>query len=170
MTTPNSRIKLDRMVDRVKPWLMVHGLVHGSKFMVWFMVWDTFLTLRGTWGFYLNHLIQLRPFKSVFDNVLLEHGGLPFVLPFSVHLDLEHLPDTVGASLWTKYSHSYLWKVSLIMFSLNMVDYLMFSLLLSIYFFTWRLRGRVVVGWPIRFLWQARPWQFLFVYWKNHKT
>merc|ERR1719468_1028113 len=37
------------------------------------LTWDTLLTLRGTWGFYLNHLIPLRPFKSVFDNVLLEH-------------------------------------------------------------------------------------------------
>ena len=25
-------------------------------------------------------------FKSVFDNVLLEHGGLPHVLPLAVHL------------------------------------------------------------------------------------
>ena len=25
-----SRTKLDRMVDRVKPWFMVHGLAHGS--------------------------------------------------------------------------------------------------------------------------------------------
>ena len=24
------KIKLDRLVDRVKPWFMVHGLVHGS--------------------------------------------------------------------------------------------------------------------------------------------
>ena len=49
------------------------------------LTWDTLLTLRSTWGFYLNHLIPLRPIKSVFDNVLLEHGGLPNVLP---HLTL----------------------------------------------------------------------------------
>ena len=54
--------KLDRVVDRVKPWFMVHG----------------------------------SPFKTVLDNVLLDHGGLPCVLPFSVHLDLGHLPDTQG--------------------------------------------------------------------------
>ena len=48
------------------------------------LTWDTLLTLRSTWGFYLNHLIPLRPFK-----------------------------------------------LSLIMFYLNMVDYLMSSLLLS---------------------------------------
>ena len=32
------------------------------------------------------------------DNVLLEQGGLPCVLPFVVHLDLGHLPDTQGFS------------------------------------------------------------------------
>ena len=47
---------------------------------------DTLLTLRSSWGFYLNHLIQLRPFKSVYDNVLLEQGGFPHVLPHAVHL------------------------------------------------------------------------------------
>ena len=50
------------------------------------LTWDTLLTLRSTWGFYLNHLIPLRPFKSVFDNVLLKHGGLPHVLPLAVPL------------------------------------------------------------------------------------
>ena len=49
------------------------------------LTWDTLLTLRSTWDFYLNHLIPLRPFKNVFDNILLEHGGLP-VLPLAVHL------------------------------------------------------------------------------------
>ena len=57
------------------------------------LTWDTLLTLRSTWGFYLNHLIPLRPFKSVFDNVLLEHGGLPHVLPLAVHLIF--LPEQV---------------------------------------------------------------------------
>ena len=28
------------------------------------LTWDTFLTLRGTWGFYLNHVLPLKPFKS----------------------------------------------------------------------------------------------------------
>ena len=51
------------------------------------LTWDTLLTLRSsTWGFSLNHLISLRPIKSVFDNILLEHGGLPHVLPLAVHL------------------------------------------------------------------------------------
>ena len=50
------------------------------------LTWDTFLVLRGTWGFYLNHLIPLRPYKSVLDTVLLEHGGLPHVLHLAVHL------------------------------------------------------------------------------------
>ena len=34
------------------------------------------------------------PFKSVFDDVLLEHGGLHCVLPCAVHPDLGHPPDT----------------------------------------------------------------------------
>ena len=51
------------------------------------LTWDTLLTPRSTWGFYLNHSITLRPFKSVFDNVLLEHVGLPFIFPFKIHLD-----------------------------------------------------------------------------------
>ena len=36
----------------------------------------------------------LRPVKSVFDNVLLEHDGLHSVLPYAVHPDLGHPPDT----------------------------------------------------------------------------
>ena len=32
----------------------------------------------------------------VLDKVLLVHGGLPCVLPFAVHHELEHLPDTQG--------------------------------------------------------------------------
>ena len=88
------------MVNRVKPWIMVNGLAQGSlimfhlnmvDFTVFFPVlstltWDTLLTLRSTWGFSLNHLIPIRSFKNVFDNVLLEHGGLPHVLPLAVHL------------------------------------------------------------------------------------
>ena len=30
------------------------------------------------------------------DDVLLEHVGLTHVLPLTVHLDLEHLPNTQG--------------------------------------------------------------------------
>ena len=62
------------------------------QFMVQFKVW---YMVRGTGGFYLNNIIPLRPFESVLDNVLLDHGGLPCILPFTVHLDLEHLPDTL---------------------------------------------------------------------------
>ena len=36
--TLENRTTLDRLVDRVKPGFMVHGLVHGSWFMVLFMV------------------------------------------------------------------------------------------------------------------------------------
>ena len=75
-------------------------------FMVLFMVqcipltenqgW--FVTLRGTWGFYLNHVhhsLSLRLIECALHNVLLEHGELPRALPFDVHLDLG-LPDTKG--------------------------------------------------------------------------
>ena len=63
------------------------------------MTLNTLLTLRGTWGFYLNHVHQslsLRLIECALHNVLLEHGELPCVLPFDVRLDLEHLPDTQG--------------------------------------------------------------------------
>ena len=50
---------------------MVHCLVYGTLFMV--------------------HSV-----KTVLDNVLLDHGGLPCVLPFTVHLDLGHHHDTQG--------------------------------------------------------------------------
>ena len=96
---------------------LVYGLVHGFVYGTWFMVslimfflnmldyplffpsrstltLNTIATLSGTWGFYLNHVIPLIPFKTVLDNVLLEHGGLHCVLPCAVHPDLGHLPDT----------------------------------------------------------------------------
>ena len=44
-------------------------------------------------------------FETVLYNVLVDHCGLPCVLPLSVHLDLEHLPDTLqrylGPPTWT---------------------------------------------------------------------
>ena len=69
---------------------------------------DNLLTLSGTWGYYyLNHLILLRSFKSVFDNVLLEHGGLPHVLPLAVHLIV--LPEQVEGVIQSDfYSLSFL--------------------------------------------------------------
>ena len=61
------------------------------------MTWDILLTLSSTWGFYLNHVtITQAHFECALHNVLLEHGELPCVLPFDVHLDLGHLPDTQG--------------------------------------------------------------------------
>ena len=79
----------------------------GLCLVVVVTTWDTLLTLRSTWGFYLNHLIPLRPIKSVFDNVLLEHGGLPHVLPLAVHLFF--LPEQVeGVILNHFYSLSFL--------------------------------------------------------------
>ena len=84
---------------------------------------------------------------GVFINVLLENGGLPFIFPFKVHLDfgihcvlpcavpdLGHPPDTqeyLGLLSEPFNTTLDLLKVSLIMFYLNMMDYLMSSLLLS---------------------------------------
>ena len=63
------------------------------------LTWDTLLTL-GTRYRYLELLSKplntTQTFKFVFDNVLLEHGGLPFIPPYAVQLDLQHLPDTQG--------------------------------------------------------------------------
>ena len=66
----------------------VHGFVHGLVYSL----------VHGTWGFYMDHVIPLRPFKTVLDHVLLEHGGLHCVLPCAVHLDLGHL----GVVGWPK--------------------------------------------------------------------
>ena len=63
------------------------------------MTWDILVTLRVTWGFYLNyvhHSLSLRLIECALHYVLLEHGELPCVLPFDFHLDLGHLPDTQG--------------------------------------------------------------------------
>ena len=82
----------------------VHGLVYGTWF-IWFMMpiikvlctwWTTLYFSLQCPPADLNHVIPLRPFKTVLHNVLLDHGGLPCVLPFTVHLDLGHLPDTQG--------------------------------------------------------------------------
>ena len=35
----------------------------------------------------LNHVIPLRPLKTVIDNILLEHVGLPWVFSFAVYTD-----------------------------------------------------------------------------------
>ena len=40
-----------------------------------------------TQGYQLDQSLSLRLIKIVLDDVLLEHGGLPCVLPFAVHLD-----------------------------------------------------------------------------------
>ena len=43
--------------------------------------------LRMTQGYQLDHLLSLRLLKHFFDNILLEHVGLPYVLPLAIHLD-----------------------------------------------------------------------------------
>ena len=36
----------------------------------------------------MDHSLSLKCFKTFIVNVLLDHGGLPHVLPLAVHLDL----------------------------------------------------------------------------------
>ena len=87
-------------------WTVDMGWLRISNFL-WYpmfflspgMTWNTLLTLRSTWGFYLNHVNQslsLRLIECALHYALLEHGELLCVLPFDVHLDLGHLPDIQG--------------------------------------------------------------------------
>ena len=72
----------------------VHSSVHGLVHVAW-----TWLTLRSTWSFNLNHVhqsIALRLIECACHNVLLEYSELPCVLPYAVHLDLGYCPDTQG--------------------------------------------------------------------------
>ena len=49
---------------------------------------DILPKLSSSWNFYLNHVtITQAHFDCALHNVLHEHGELPFVLPFDVHLD-----------------------------------------------------------------------------------
>ena len=59
------------------------------------LTWDTFLTLRGTWGFYLNHVIPHRASRSYGVGWV----GLNFsVCPSPLRTDLTGF-DWVGAGL-----------------------------------------------------------------------
>ena len=42
-----------------------------------------------TQDYQMDHSLSLRLLKPFFDNVLLEHGELPHVLPLAVHLVLK---------------------------------------------------------------------------------
>ena len=44
----------------------------------------------------LHQSLSIRLIEFALHYVLLEHGELPCVLSFDVHLDLGHLPDTQG--------------------------------------------------------------------------
>ena len=83
MYTRDTRDRLDRMVDRVKPWFMVNGLAHGSRIMVLFMVWFlvqfmVWFLVHGSW--WVDHKI----FVS---------APVPLELIFTGF-------DWVGAGLW----------------------------------------------------------------------
>ena len=43
---------------------------------------------------FVHQSLSLRLIKNVLGNVLLEHVGLHSVLPYAVHPDLGHPPDT----------------------------------------------------------------------------
>ena len=60
------------------------GSTHGLGIWTSSMDWGV---LKAQ-GYQLVHSLSLRPLKPFFDNVLLEHGGLPHVLPLTVHLSL----------------------------------------------------------------------------------
>ena len=49
--------------------------------------WDSCYELGMTQGYQLDHLLSLKILKPFCDNVLLEHDGLPHVLPLAVNLD-----------------------------------------------------------------------------------
>ena len=97
----------------------MHGLVHGA--------W-TWLTLRSTWSFNLNHVHQslsLRLIECARHNVLLEHGELPCVFPLDVHLDLGHLPGSKAAFDQTSRNKSWHIEPPLSMCRLEIALYLL---------------------------------------------
>ena len=51
-----------------------------------------------TQGYQLDHQLSLRLLEPFFDNLLLEHGGLPGILSFAVHLDIFVLNVVVTSS------------------------------------------------------------------------
>ena len=78
----------------------MHGLVHEMFFpLMSTLTWDTFLTLRGTWGFYLNHVIPHRASKSYRVVV----GWVAHKILVSAPVPLELILtgfDWVGAGPW----------------------------------------------------------------------
>ena len=69
-------------------------------------------------GYQLDHLLSLRLLKPFFDNVLLEHGGLPQVLPLAVHLDFSDNPEAkfpfpyFGIDSWGFGAWTLVWDLS----------------------------------------------------------
>ena len=62
------------MVDRFKPGILI-----------WLREWVWIRVTKFNWTLDQSSLSH-RLIESVLDNVLLEHGGLPHVLPLAVHL------------------------------------------------------------------------------------
>ena len=81
---------------------LVYGLVHSLVYGTWFMVSLKMFFLSPPWlwtplqhSVVLEDLIWTRPFQTVLDNVLLDHGWQPSVLPWAVHPDFGHPPVTL---------------------------------------------------------------------------
>ena len=83
-----SRSQLDRVVDRVKPWFMVHGLVHES----WFCSW--FCSQSGLWfgsGFGLWYMVMVSLIMFFFNMV-----DYPLFFPLRSTLTLDTIATLSG--------------------------------------------------------------------------
>ena len=96
---------VDRNRFERKPDLHSAGISLGIWNLVWFLnfglllrTWDTFLTLRGTWGFYLNHLLPVRLSKSYRVGCVISGGLWQPRVQFP--LSLFGL-DSLGFMAWT---------------------------------------------------------------------
>ena len=73
----------------------------------------------------LNHVTPLRPLKTVIDNILLEHVGLPWVFSFAVYTDcfsssLSLFVDLFYSLLFQKFLFSFGWSsVSLVLMKVS---------------------------------------------------
>ena len=72
----------------------------SSSCTIWFGVWYLFFHVKGcvlSWQGQAQEFWTLAfGLGTYFDNVLLDLGEPPCVLPLAVHLDLRHLPETQG--------------------------------------------------------------------------
>ena len=98
-------IQLHSIGTRSSIWIFDFGMVFGFFYVYGSMDWGWLrVTNLTAWPSLLPRLL-----KSVFDNVQLDHGGLPDVLPLAVHLEwlrkLSWHSGVLTAGIWTMYSH-----------------------------------------------------------------